>query len=111
MICKAGVEIDLYSQDIANKAIDRRAVFEGECLAENNDCGDLSLEAGRFEIDLVHGLISSSPSGDRDTQGRSRPTGSFVRSSFSTQGGVGLTMRPLIKRLAVIQEGFMHELD
>jgi hypothetical protein len=39
-----------------------------------------------LEIDLVHGLRTSSPSADRDTHGQSLPFGSVAGSSLLTQG-------------------------
>src|ERR1035437_2283214 len=40
----------------------------------------------RVEIDLVHGLSTSRPSAERDTQGRSLPVGSSAGSSFLIHG-------------------------
>ncbi len=45
-----------------------------------------SRQPGRVEIDLVHGLSTSSPSAERTTQGRALPVGSFAGLSFRAQG-------------------------
>lgn len=47
---------------------------------------DLGEQARGVEIRLVHGLSTSKPSADFDTQGRLLPVGSVAGSSLAAQG-------------------------
>lgn len=65
---------------------DGHAALECEDAIRKDYGRDLCQQSYRVEIDLVHGLSTSRPSAERDTQGRSLPVGSSAGSSFLIHG-------------------------
>ena len=58
----------------------------GKGIVNKHQRCHLRQQARSIEIGLVHGLSTSRPSAERDTQGRSLPVGSVAGSSLAAQG-------------------------
>ena len=68
------------------REIDRRAALECEGVVHKDERRDSRQQSGSVEIGSVHGLSTSRPSAERDTQGRSLPLGNCDGSSLLTHG-------------------------
>src|SRR5690606_2651936 len=86
MVWENQIEIDRQSRHIAHEEIDRRAALECEGVGHQDERRDSRQQSGSVEIGSVHGLSTSRPSAERDTQGRSLPLGNCDGSSLLTHG-------------------------
>src|ERR1039457_5393258 len=86
VVGKDQIEIDGEARHIAHKKIDGRAALECEDSIRKDYGRDLRQQPSRVEVDLVHGLSTSRPSAEWETQGRSLPVGSSSGSSFLIHG-------------------------
>lgn len=80
------IKIDRKAWHVTDEQIDRRATFKGKRVVHKNERCDLGQQACGIKIRLVHGLSTSSPSAERDTQARSLPVGSWAASSLVAPG-------------------------
>ena len=64
------IQIDRQARHVADEQVDGGATLERERAVRENERRDLDEQARRVEIDLVHGLSTSRPSAEWDTQAR-----------------------------------------
>lgn len=86
VVGKYEIQIDRQPRHVADEQIDRGTAFEREGAIHKYERGNLGQQACGIKVGLVHGLSTSKPSAERDTQGRALPVGSCAGSSFATQG-------------------------
>ena len=86
VVGKDQIEIDRQARHVAHEQIDRRTTLQCEGAVHEHQRRHLRQQTRGIKISLVHGLSTSRPSADRDTQGRLLPFGSVPGSSLAAHG-------------------------